>query len=865
MEWWTNLWLRLKTLARRGQLERDLEDEMSFHLAMREAKLGAAAPARRAFGNPALVKDECRDLWTFVWLESLAQDARYALRQLRREPGFTAVAALTLALGIGAATSIYTMFAAVLWRSLPLPDSGRMVSVLQADAVNPHFAAALTPGDLEEIRDHASSLASLTGWQNVQASIVDAGGEPLRVETSRVLVNFFDVTGVPPALGRGFQPGEDQPGHDRVAVISDDLWRQHFAADPGIVGRVVRIDRRDCMVVGVMPPQFRFPRGWRDLWMPLALTPEQRHSRSAALIETAGRLRPGRTAANLAAEVNAIGLRMEKEYPVTNHSRRFVTWSLNRAMVGDYLPVYVAMLFGAALFVLLICCANVANLQFARATTRWREVAVRAALGAGRGRIVRQLVTENMVLAAAGAGLGLLAAHWSLAAIKYSVPLEIRRYMSGWADLKLSPTALSVTLAAALLSGILSGLAPAWRCSHHLAQSRFALPQRQRLRSVLVAGQIALALVLLTGAGLTVRGFHALVDGRDERQPGTLLTLQLTLSPESYREDRQVAEFFDAVLMRLRALPGVQSAAAVQSLPYSRRSAAQPFRIEQQPGPEGLPPTVRVEAVSPDYFRTLLIPLRAGRLMSADPQPQAVVSQYMARRWWPGTSPIGRRIRLGNGHRPWVTVVGIVDDIPYSALDRAPHSIVYVPYTQFPERSVNIAVRVAGAPLALVPGVTAAIRAVDREQPIDNIATLEDLVRQEAFGFQYLAWLMGVFGALALGLSAIGVYGVMSYAVTQQTHEIAIRIALGARRSGVLRMILGRGMRTAVWGVLCGLLPAVGMAKLVAFVFFSEGGRQDRAALLVVPLCLIAVSTAAVAIPALRAMRTDPMASLREE
>ncbi len=860
----TNLWLRLKALVRRGQLERDLEDEMNFHLAMREAKLGGALPARRAFGNAGFIKEQCRDLWTFGWLETLAQDVRYAMRQMRRDPGFAAVSALTLALGIGATTSIFTMFDAVLRQSLPLPREDTIASVLQATPGNPHVASAISPGDLEEILANTTTLDSLTGWKTVQASIVDAGGEPVRVEAARVLLNFFDVAGVQPSMGRGFEAGEDQPGRDRVVVISDDLWRHHFGSDPRIVGRTVRVDGRDCTVVGVMPARFKFPRGWRDLWQPMALTPEQRHSRATSVFETAGRLKPGRTLGNLASELNTMGPRMEKEYPATNQSRRFVAWSLDRAMLGDYFPVYAMMLAGASMFVLLICCVNVANLQFARATSRWREVAVRAALGAGRGRIVRQLVTENMVLAVVGALLGLVAARWSLAAIKWSIPLEIRRYMAGWAEIQLNGRALAFALGAAAASGILSGLAPAWRCSRSLWQNRFAPPARHRLRSALVAVEIALALVLLTGAGLTVRGFRTLVGAAPERQPATLLTLRLVLNQEKYRENRQVAGFYDSVLARVGGLPGVRSAAAVTALPYSRHGTSERLAIENRQMPAGPEPTVRVQAVSLNYFQTLFIVLRSGRLLNGDAQPQAVISEYMARRWWPNESPLGRRLRLGNAGHPWIIIAGVVADIPYSALDRDPHSMVYVPYAQFPEREMNLAVRTAGDAMTLAPAVSAAIRSVDREQPIDNLATMAVLVRQEAFGWHYLAWLMGSFGVLALALSVIGVYGVMSYVVSQQTHEIGIRLALGAGRAGVLRMIFGRGMRTAAVGVALGLLPAFGMARVVAFVFWGVSSH-DSLTMASVPLGLIAVAALAILIPARRAMRTDPMAALRQE
>lgn len=861
MEFLTTLRLRLKALARRGQLERDLEDEMSFHLAMRASKLGGPVAARRAFGNPTAVRERCRDLWTFSWLESVAQDARYALRQLKRDPGFAAVAAFTLALGIGATTSIFTMFHSMLWKAYQLPQADSVVSVMQAEPEHPHLWNALTAGDFEDVRQSASSLQDLTGWQNTQVSLVDAGGEAIRVETSRVQSNFFDVLGVPPALGRGFQAGDDE----RAAVISDDLWRNHFAADPNIVGRTVRIDDRSCTIVGVAPPGFKFPRGWRDVWMPLVLTPEMRQGRALAMWETAGRLKPGRTLANLASEVSTIATRLEKDYPTTNRSRRFLALTMARAEFGDFLPIYETMLFGAALFVLLICCANVANLQFARATSRWREVAVRAAIGASRRRIMRQLITENALLAMAATILGLLAARWSLSVIKSSIPVEMRRYMPGWSSIGLNGKALAFALGAAALSGLLSGLAPAWRCSRtNLAESLKEAgrgsdgPARHRLRSLLVAGEIAMAVVLLAGAGLMVRGFRAIVAGPASLQPGSVLTFRVSLSRDKYPEDWQVARFYEAVLSQAATLPGVRSAAAVTALPYSRHATSRAFTIENRQPPPGPPPTEQVQAVSADYFRTLNIPLRAGSLPGEN---TAAISEKMAQRWWPNESPLGRRIRLGSR---WVTIAGVVGNIPHSAVDREPRAIVYVPYQLFPERAMNVALRTATDPMALAAAASGVVHSIDRELPVENLATLEDLVHQEAFALRYFAWLMGAFGAVALALAGVGVYGVMSYLVSQQTHEIGIRLALGAPRTRVLRMIFRRGMGTAAFGIFAGVVPAYGMARLMAFAIWGVRAG-DAVTMLGVPLGLAGVTALAILIPARRATRTDPMTALRQE
>ena len=651
----TAVWLRLRALANRRRLADDLEAEMQFHLAMREqqqraegASPGEAhAAARRRFGNVTAVTESCRDLWTFVRLETWWQDLRYGVRQLRRSPGFTAVAAVTLGLGIGATTAIYSMLDTMLWKPFVLPHAERLVVVLQAIPGQPHLWSSAAPADMDDVRHRSTTLDSLASWQSTMANVVDAGGEALRLEATRVTANFFDVAGVPAALGRTFRPGEDQRGAEREVVLGDSMWRRHFGGDPAIVGRSIRLDDRNYTVIGIMPPKFAFPTPWRELWVPLALTPEERNSRSALLVDSMGRLKPGHTRAQFAAELAGVAARLEKEHPDTNAQRRFMAWTLERYAGGDYIPIYSAMLLGSAFFVLLIACANVANLQFARATGRWREIAVRTAIGASRQRLLRQLLTESMLLAAGGAALGMLLAKWGLYFIRAGVPAELEHYMPGLADMGLNSRALKFTLAAALLSGILAGLMPAWRCSRPnlmepLKGGGLSLgggPGRNRLRSVLVAGEMALAVVLLVGAGLMVRGFQALVSGSTKLQPATMLTLHLSLTQNKYREDRQVAGFYREVLERIAALPGVRSAVAVTALPYSRHWSMLPVTIEGRIPEPGKQPSAQIQAVSPDYFSAMFIPLRAGRLPGAGDGPDrpriAVVSERMARQCWP--------------------------------------------------------------------------------------------------------------------------------------------------------------------------------------------------------------------------------------
>jgi putative ABC transport system permease protein len=859
----------------------DLEDEMAFHLAMREERERAAgaspgdarAAARRQFGNVTSVVETCRELWTFVWLETWWQDLRYAVRQLRRARGFTAVAAITLGLGIGATTAIYSMLDAMLWRPMALPHAERLVVVLQSIPGQPHFWSSAAPADIDDVRQNSTVLDSMASWRLTTVNLVDSGGEALRVDATRVTPNFFVVAGVPPVMGRTFRSGDER---EREVVLGDSLWRRRFGGDATLVGRSIRLDDQNYTVIGIMPSKFYFPRPNRELWIPLALTGEERNSRSALLVDSMGRLKPGRKLTQVTAELAGVASRLEKEHPDTNTKRRFMAWTFERYLTGDYVPIYSAMLLGSAFFVLLIACANVANLQFARATGRWREVAVRTALGAGRRCLLRQLLTESMVLAAAGAALGLLLAKWGLHFIRAGVPAELERYIPGLADMGLNRHALEFTLSAALMSGILAGLLPAWRSSRPnlmeaLKDGGLAFgggPGRNRLRAVLMGGEVALAVVLLAGAGLMVRGFQTLAGGSTNLRPASMLTLRLSLTENKYREDHQVAAFYREVLGRIAALSGVRSAVAVTALPHSRHFSRLPVIIEGRPVEPGEPTRALVQSVSPEYFAAIFIPLREGRLPDAgdgaDRPRVAAVSERMAQRWWPaGVSPIGSRVQVGS-KGPWVTIVGVVGDIEHSMVDRDLIPAVYLPITQSPEREMDIGIRTAVDAGSLGPSVRQAIRALDPEQPITNLNTMSTLIQQEAFVFVYMAALMGTFGLLALVLSAVGVYGVTASAISARTHEIGIRIALGGSRGRVLGMLFRRGMLTAKAGLAVGLLPAYGLARLMRATVFGVSA-VGAAVFLWIPLALAAAAALAIYIPARRAVNGDPMAALRNE
>jgi putative ABC transport system permease protein len=794
-------------------------------------------------------------LWTFASLEILWQDIRYGARQLRLSPGFTVVSALTLALGVGGTVAIYSLFDTVLWRPMADPNLRNLAIVAQAIPGQPHLFAPASLPDLQDIRANAASFQGLALFRNTASDLVDPGGQPFRVESAQVAPDFFPTVGTQPALGRTFTAGETG-----VVVLSDDLWRTRFGANPDITGTTIRVDGRDSTVIGVMPPGFTLPRVNRKLWLPLDASAADRAEPSAMAM---GLLKPGLSVRQAEVEMNAVAARLERDYPETNRGRRFVAWTYQRFLIGDYVPIFEALLLGAAIFVLLIACANVAGLQVARATSRWRELSLRAALGASRGRVVRQLLTESLLLAFCGTIVGLFAARWGLVVLKANIPPDMRTYMPGWAEIGLHLPALLFASACAAVSGLATGLAPAWRSSRPaLAESlkeggRGGTNSRARLRSILVAAELAAAVVLVIGAGLMVRGFRSLIGAGAHLDPQHVLTLRVSLNPVRYRSPLQETEFYREVLDRVTPLPGVRSAIAISAMPFSRTSDSAPFLIEAR---QSTSDPAQVRAVSPGYFRALSIPLLSGTLDLEAPA-SALVSESAARRW---SVSAGQRIQMHPPDGPWLSIAGVVGDTQQTILSRDPEPTVYFSYRQFPRREMDIALRTAPEAMQLAAAARAAIRAVDPEQPITSLSSLAAMIDQEAFVFAYMAALMGIFGLISLGLSAIGVYGVMSYVVSQQRHEIGVRIALGAPRAAVMRMLFRRGMRTAGTGLLLGLLPAYGLARLMRSAVWGVS-LADPALFTVIPLTLLTAAALAIYIPARRGTRIDPILALRDE
>jgi putative ABC transport system permease protein len=805
-------------------------------------------------------------------MEALWQDLRFGVRSLLRNPLPTGLALLILTLGIGANTAIFSVISGVLLEPLPYPQPERLILAIDSAPRHgfPRFASA--PLNFRDWREQNRSFATLDAYDTYHFNLTGAE-RPVAVHGGLVTGDFFRTLGVAPIRGRFFRAEDDRPGAEPVAVISYDLWHSAFGGDPGLVGRRIRIDSRDRTVVGIAPRGLAFPGG-AALWVPLALD-YAKESRGGHYLVVLGRLRPGVSLPQAQADMSAIAARLERLYPATNTAWGITLEPLRDRMVADIKPALI-LLERAVWVVLLIACANVANLLLARMSSRGRELAVRAALGAGRRRLVRQVVAESVVLFAAGGALGLAFAWFATRALLAVAPDAIPRAEAVGLDGRV----LLYTLAVSLVAGVVVGLAPALsavggRVHASLKESGRAVAGGQRsrlLRGGLVTGEVALALALLIAAGLLLRSFARLQAVRPGFDPGGVMTAVLTLPDVKYADDARRAQFFDQLLLRVRALPGVEHAATVYPLPLSGQGFVLQFRVAGRPEPAPTEvPRADVVAISSDYFHAMNIPLYSGRAFTDQDrigsQPVLIVNRTMARKLWPGENPLGQRVTFDNPgdlRAKWLTVVGVVGDVRAAALRKEPESQAYWPQLQRPIPEVSLVLRTSRPPSRLVPLVRQAVRSLDRDLPLDRVQTLDAVVAASLSQNRVKTLLIGIFGTLALLLAAVGIYGLVSYTVAQRTHEIGIRVALGAGRGEVMGMVIAQGMGLVAAGLAVGLALAWAATRLMTDQLYAVSAT-DPLTFAGVPLLLAVVALAANWLPAHRATQIDPLEALRVE
>ncbi|HEV2853796.1 MAG TPA: ABC transporter permease [Thermoanaerobaculia bacterium] len=806
---------------------------------------------------------------------SLLSDLAYSLRVLGRARGFLAAAVATLALGIGANTAVFSVVEAVLLRALPYPDPDRLVWVWEDNAQQGLAGFSVAPAKYLDWRSSARGFSAFAALRDVSSNL-DGPEGPVRVQGLQVSASFFRLLGAGPVLGRAFLPDEDRPGAARVAVLSHRLWQEQFGGAPDVVGQQMELKGETYTVVGVMGPGFAFPSRDTALWVPLALSPGERSARDAHTLRVLARIKPGTTVAQAKAEMAAVSGRFAREHPETDAGWSVSLVTMRDQAAGD-LRRPLAVLTTAVALLLLIACANVASLLLARASNRAREISIRTALGASRWRLVRQFLTESLVVGLAGGLAGVALGYAGLRLLALALP---PRYL-GVQDLALDGRVLLFTFGLSLATGLVSGLLPAFHTSRPdlgslLRQGgRSAAGGRRHVgQRLLVVAETVLAFVLLAGAGLLLKSFGRLAATDPGFRPDHVLTMQLALSEAKYSGDRLVA-FYDRLLARVREVPGVTRAALGQPLPLSGSDPLLAFTIEGRPVREGEEPAARYRAVSPRYFEVLGIPLDSGRDFTpfddGDAPGVVVVNRTMARRFWPDESPIGKRIQPLFPNNRICTVIGVSGDVLHTGLDSEPQPEMYYPYPQIPQEvssmvagTVFLAVRTQGEPEALAGAVRRAVLDLDPAQPVFNVRSLDRLVESSLADRRFALRLLSTFAVLGIALAGLGLYGVLSYLTALRRKEIGLRMALGADRGRVFRLLLADGLLLAGTGLLAGWLAATAATRSLAGLLYRVSAT-DPAVFAAAAALLLAVAAAAVSLPATSALRVDPAVTLRRE
>jgi putative ABC transport system permease protein len=810
-------------------------------------------------------------------MNGLWQDMKYGTRLLLKRRGFTAVAVLTLALGIGANSAIFSVINAVLLRPLPFEQADRLVRLGGNDLRKPaDLPTTFSPPDFYDWRARNTvfeDVAAIDGW----SPSLTGAGEPERIQAAKVSANFFSILRARPAAGRTFLPEEEKRGNHYVVVLSHALWQRRFGSDPSILGKQIELTGEKLQVIGIMPREFQMPRftGYDyeepELWIPFA--PDLKNwSRGGRSVDAAiGRLKPNVTIAQAQSELDAIGQQLQQQYPKSNASAGVKVVSLYEQLVGATRPAL--LLFVAAVgFVLLIACANVANLLLARAATRHKEIAIRTALGARRARIMRQLLTESVLLSLVGGALGLLLAMWATDLLLALSAGAIPRFEHAGLDRRV----LLFTLLISTLTGVFFGLAPALHASKPDLNETLkdggrtsAGTGRGRVRALLVVSEIALSLVLLVGAGLLIKSFVRLQSVDPGFDPQNVLTMTVFLNGTKYPQDEQHPVFFDQVVERARNLPQVEHVGLVSNLPISGNWDRLPIYPEGQLIAEGEAQDTEEYMVNTDYFGALRIPLREGRLFGAEDragaQPAVVINETTARRYWPNESPVGKRIKIGDPTNAWLNVVGVVGDVRHYGLDKPANMQVYLPHQQKPSQQMTIVVRSSSADAeSQINAVRAQVWAVDKDQPVYAIKPMKEYVADSVAQRRFSMWIVAIFASVALVLAVVGIYGVMSYTVAQRTREIGLRMALGARGADILKLVVGQGMALTLAGVATGIVLAFAVTRVMSSLLFGVSAA-DPLIFSAVPVLLTSVALLACYLPARRATKVDPMVALRYE
>ncbi|MEP6707206.1 MAG: ABC transporter permease [Pyrinomonadaceae bacterium] len=808
-------------------------------------------------------------------MESLLRDIKFAVRSLSKRPGFTAVAVLTLALGIAANTTIFSTEDALVLHPFSFPNQERLLVLWEQNLAIGNVRGSVAPGNFTDWREQNQTCEQLVAIEQRSFDVAD-GSHPERFPGYGVTQGFFDALGVKAAHGRTFLPEENEPGHEQVVILKHSFWQQHFGGDPSIVGKTITLNRQAFTVVGVMPADFNYPYNGGEMWAPLLFDKNELHNRGNHYLRIIGLLKPGVTVAQANADLRAIARREQQQFPETNSGRDASVVTLTDDAVRGA-RTGVPILMGAVVFVLLIACANVANLLLVRAASRQRETAVRLALGASRSRLIREALTESVLLALIGGALGIFISVWSIQALAHGIPEGFSKFIPGWSRLGVNLNVLAFTFIVSLLAGAFAGLASVWHSTRMNVNEALKAGGRgdsgrsghNRLRSVLVVSEVALSLVLLIGAGLMVRSFVEMQRADLGIRPENVLAMETSLPRDEYKDDSKRLDFYKQLLGRVGSLPGVTKAGAVNLVPFSSADDSNTFQIVGQPPfPKGQEPYVEVRVATPGYFDAIGTMLRSGRLFNEQDDAKAarvvLINETFARRFLPRQQPIGQRLDLGGSGKEAREIIGVVADVKNDDLDEQPDPSVYLPYSQNILRTMNLVIRTTQDPTPLASAVRSEVRSLDATLPVSNVKTVSQMIYERISPKRLMTYILAVYALCALLLAAVGIYGVMSYAVTQRTQEIGIRMALGARAADVLKLVIKNGMSLALIGVGIGLAGAFALTRLLANLLFHVTST-DTATFAGVSTCLILVALLACYVPARRATKVDPLVALRDE